>query len=56
MKSGSVKDTMQLATTKEEVTKTKAQLAEQKSAYAELMHKVRADILYRNINYCSRLF
>merc|ERR1719239_982947 len=40
MKSGSVKDTMQLATTKEEVTKTKSQMAETKSLLAQLQQKL----------------
>jgi len=40
LKSGSVKDTMQLNSSKEEVTKLRGQLSESKAAYAQLQQKV----------------
>jgi len=40
LKSGSVKDTMQLTSSKEEVTRLRGQLSESKAAYAQLAQKV----------------
>jgi len=40
MKSGAVKDNMQLASSKEEVTKLRGQLSESKAAYAALAQKI----------------
>merc|ERR1712142_580673 len=40
MKSGSVKDNMQLAASKEEVSRLRGQLAESKAAYAQLAQKM----------------
>ena len=46
MKSGAVKDNMQLASSKEEVTKLRGQLSESKAAYAALAQKVKIVILW----------